>query len=250
MTPWIRSVCGFTADKHAQSVMTPTAPPTLRELASCDYGEILERMRSFTCARTPDTCDELWLVGHPPVFTLGQAGDPQHILDPGGIPVMRSDRGGQVTYHGPGQVVLYCLLDIRRRGIGARHLVKLIESAMIGTLAGYGIVAFTRRGAPGVYVERAFEGQLETRKLGSIGLRVTRGCCYHGMSLNTAMDLAPFARIDPCGFPGLRVTQIVDLGGPGDVRRVGRDLSSSLCRLLDRSRRTPTGALAGNDPRP
>lgn len=212
--------------------MMPVARPVLRELASCDYGEALKRMRAFTHARSPETRDELWIVEHPPVFTLGRAGDPRHVLDPGQIPVVRSDRGGQVTYHGPGQVVLYCLLDIRRLGIGVRELVRRIEGAMIETLGGYGIIAFTRTGAPGVYVRHPFDGRLETRKLGSIGLRVTRGCCYHGMSLNTAMDLEPFWRIDPCGFPGLHVTQIIDLGGPGDVRRVGRDLSSSLCRLL------------------
>lgn len=227
-----------------------TMPPLLREIPSCEYGEMLEQMRGFTRTRSPGTRDELWLVEHPPVFTLGQAGDSMHVLDPGNIPVIRSDRGGQVTYHGPGQVILYCLLDIRRRRIGARQLVRLIEEAMLGTLAEYGIVAFTRPGAPGVYAQQVFDGQLETRKLGSIGLRITNGCCYHGMSLNTAMNLTPFERIDPCGFPGLRVTQIVDLGGPGDVRRVGRDLSSSLCRLLDSGRQAPTARLAGTGLRP
>lgn len=224
--------------------------PARREMAFCDYGKTLQRMRAFTQSRSPCTRDELWLVEHPPVFTLGQAGDPGHVLDPGDIPVIRSDRGGQVTYHGPGQVVLYCLLDIRRLRIGVRHLVRLIEDAMIETLAGYGIVAFARQGAPGVYVKKTFEGQLETCKLGSVGLRVTRGRCYHGMSLNTAMDLKPFERINPCGFPGLRVTQVIDLGGPGDVSLVGRDLSLSVCRLLSHERHTPAAPLADCERRP
>ena len=207
---------------------------TVREhkAGPCDYGKAMERMRAFTLARTADTRDELWLVEHAPVFTLGLAGRTEHVLAPGKIPVVRSDRGGQVTYHGPGQVVLYCLLDLRRLGIGVRGLVRLLEDAMIATLGGYGIDAFAQVGAPGAYVKRQYQGRLDTQKIGALGLRVCQGCTYHGISLNVNMDLEPFERINPCGYPGLRVTQTADLGGPGDCRRVGLDLCAALQRRL------------------
>ena len=207
-------------------------PPLLRQPGRCGYTETQERMRRFTFARTPETRDELWLLEHPPVFTLGQAGRIEHVLDPGVIPVLRSDRGGQVTYHGPGQVVLYCLLDLRRIGLGIRSLVRAIEQSMIDTLAGYGIPAFARTDAPGVYVRRAFDGIDDTRKIGSLGLRVRNGCTYHGMALNVDMDLQPFDRIDPCGYRGLRVTQVKDLGGPANPQQVGLQLAARLCSIL------------------
>jgi lipoyl(octanoyl) transferase len=150
----------------------------------------------------PERGDELWVLSHKPVFTLGQAGKPEHVLDPGPIPVLAVDRGGQVTYHGPGQLVVYLLLDVRRRRLGVRQLVDLIESSVIATLAGLSIVATSRPGAPGVYVDGA--------KIAALGLRIRNGRSYHGLSLNVDMDLAPFARINPCGFQGLAVTQVAD----------------------------------------
>ncbi|MGQ0618324.1 MAG: lipoyl(octanoyl) transferase LipB [Panacagrimonas sp.] len=183
-------------------------------------------MRAFTEARTPDTSDEIWFLEHPSVFTQGQAGKPEHVLAPGDIPVVASNRGGQVTYHGPGQLVVYPLLDLHRCGLGIRDLVSLLEGVMIDTVAGYGIAAFARADAPGVYVRCGHDG--EVRKLGSIGLRVSRGCSYHGLALNVAMDLEPFSRINPCGYAGLRMTQVSELGGPSDVSVVGNDLDRSL----------------------
>jgi lipoyl(octanoyl) transferase len=181
-------------------------------------------MRAFTDGRTQDTPDELWLLQHPPVFTLGQAGRAEHLLDPGEIPVIQTDRGGQVTYHGPGQLVAYLLVDLRRAGLGVKGLVHLLEGAVIGLLAGYGIEAVARADAPGVYVARA--------KIASLGLRVRRGCSYHGLSLNVDMDLTPFLRINPCGHPGLAVTQLADLGGPKDLRLVGDALAGEIARRL------------------
>lgn len=160
-------------------------------------------MRGFNDARGPDTEDQLWLLEHPPVFTLGQAGRLEHLLDVGTIPVVHSDRGGQVTYHGPGQLIAYLLLDLRRRGIGVRRLVDLLEQSVIDLLARQGIESNARSDAPGVYVEGA--------KIASLGLRVRDGCCYHGLALNVAMDLQPFQRINPCGHPDLQVTQLSDL---------------------------------------
>ena len=193
-------------------------------------------MREFTDTRSVHTADELWFLQHPPVFTQGQTGKAEHVLAAGDIPVVASNRGGQVTYHGPGQLVLYPLLDLHRRGMGIRELVSLLENSMVATLAGYGIAAFARPDAPGVYVERAFEnGRLEVRKLGSVGLRVSRGCSYHGLSLNVAMDLEPFSRINPCGYAGLRMTQVSELGGPEDVDVVARSLEAVLVQALNTS---------------
>lgn len=161
-------------------------------------------MRAFTETRDADTLDELWLVEHPPVFTQGLAGKAKHLLAPGDIPVIQVDRGGQVTYHGPGQVVVYCLLDVRRLGLNVRGLVTALEQAVIDLLAAYGIIAQARPDAPGVYVDGA--------KVASLGLRIRQGRSYHGLSLNVDMDLEPFTRINPCGYPGLQVTQLRDLG--------------------------------------
>lgn len=161
-------------------------------------------MRAFTEARDADTLDELWEVEHPPVFTQGLAGKAEHLLAPGDIPVIKADRGGQVTYHGPGQVVIYCLLDVRRLGLSVRGLVTALEQSVIELLAMHGIVAQARPDAPGVYVDGA--------KVASLGLRIRKGRSYHGLSLNVDMDLEPFSRINPCGYPGLQVTQLQDLG--------------------------------------
>lgn len=192
----------------------------VRHLGHRAYEPVWRRMQAFTDRRDPDTPDEIWLVEHPPVFTLGQAGRPEHILDAGGIPVVRTDRGGQVTYHGPGQVVAYVLVDLRRAGLGIRRLVTLIEESVISLLAGYGIAGRARPDAPGVYVDAS--------KVASLGLRVRRGCSFHGVSLNVAMDLSPFSRINPCGYPGLQVTQLAILGASTDLRRVGSALAREL----------------------
>lgn len=166
-------------------------------------------MQAFTDARDADTPDELWLVEHEPVFTLGQAGKPEHVLMPGDIPVIHVDRGGQVTYHGPGQIVLYPLLDLRRLKLGVREYVCRIEQAIIDTLGDWNIEAVRREAAPGVYVAGA--------KIAALGIRVRRGCTFHGLAFNIAMDLEPFRRINPCGYEGLRVTSMVDLGGPSGL---------------------------------
>ncbi len=169
-------------------------------------------MQRFTDARGEDTVDELWMVEHEPVFTLGQAGKPEHVLAPGGIPVLHVDRGGQVTYHGPGQIVLYPLLDLRRIGVGVREYVCRIEQAIIDTLAEWNIGGERREGAPGVYVGEA--------KVAALGIRVRRGCTFHGLAFNIGMDLEPFHRINPCGYQGLRVTSMQDLGGPSSMEAV------------------------------
>ncbi|HEY0720963.1 MAG TPA: lipoyl(octanoyl) transferase LipB [Gammaproteobacteria bacterium] len=176
----------------------------VRQLGRRDYLPVWQAMQQFTAERNETTIDELWLVEHPPVFTVGLNGKPEHLLAPGTLPVVQVDRGGQVTYHGPGQIVLYLLLDLRRRGLGVRTLVSLMEQAVIELLADYRITATARREAPGVYVNGA--------KIAALGLRVRKGCSYHGLALNVAMDLEPFARINPCGYPGLAVTELRALG--------------------------------------
>jgi len=205
--------------------------PTLRELGLRDYSEVLAEQRSFTQARDDQTPDELWFLEHPPVFTQGQAGKPEHLLLPGNIPVVQSDRGGQVTYHGPGQLVVYFLVDLQLRGYGIRSLVTRIEQSLVELLAGYGITAYADPAAPGVYVDNA--GGVKGRaKIGSLGLRVRRGCSYHGLSLNVGMDLAPFSRINPCGYQGLRMTQLSELGGPDTLAPVIAALQPILLRQL------------------
>jgi lipoyl(octanoyl) transferase len=169
------------------------------------YADVWQAMSDFTNVRTPETTDQLWLVEHPPVFTQGQAGKAEHVLFPGDIPVVQTDRGGQVTYHGPGQLVAYPLLDLRRLKIGVRDLVTAIEDIIIATLSAYNVHAVSKPDAPGVYVEG--------RKIASLGLRVRRGCSFHGLALNVSMDLAPFGRINPCGYQGLQMTQLADLVG-------------------------------------
>ena len=195
-----------------------------RRLGLQPYEPIYRQMREFTLARTDDTADEVWFLEHQPVFTQGQAGKPEHVLAPGAIPVVQSDRGGQVTYHGPGQLMGYVLVDLGRLGYGIRSLVTRLEQATVDLLAGYGIEAAGRRDQPGVYVGE--------RKVCSLGLRVRKGRTYHGLALNVAMDLEPFARINPCGFQGLAMTQVSELGGPADVATVLRDLEPHLTRRL------------------
>ena len=177
----------------------------VRDLGRQPYEPVWRAMQRFTDARDADTPDELWLVEHDPVFTLGQAGKPEHVLMPGDIPVIHVDRGGQVTYHGPGQIVAYPLLDLKRLKIGVREYVHRIEQAVIDTLADWNITAQRRDGAPGVYVEDA--------KVAALGIRVRRGCSFHGLAFNIAMDLEPFQRINPCGYAGLEVTSMLELRG-------------------------------------
>jgi lipoyl(octanoyl) transferase len=184
----------------------------LRDLGRRPYEPVWRAMQAFTDARSEDTADELWLVEHEPVFTLGQAGRPEHVLAPGDIPVLQVDRGGQVTYHGPGQIVAYPLLDLRRLRIGVRDYVCRIEQAVIDTLADWNIEGRRCEGAPGVYVGGA--------KVAALGIRVRRGCSFHGLAFNIAMDTTPFLRINPCGFEGLQVVSMLDLGGPSSLDAV------------------------------
>lgn len=176
----------------------------IRQQGLCEYEPIWQRMQTFTQQRTDTTPDEIWLLQHPPVFTLGRNAKPEHLLDPGEIPVIPIDRGGQVTYHGPGQLMVYTLADLKRLGLGIREFVTRLEQAVIDLLAEYHIEAHGRRDAPGVYVAGA--------KIAALGLRVKQGCTYHGLALNIDMDLAPFQRINPCGYAGMAVTQMRDLG--------------------------------------
>jgi len=179
-----------------------TEATVLRNLGLRDYVTTWRQMQQFTADRTPETADEIWITEHPPVYTLGLNGKPEHLLRPTGIPVVASDRGGQITYHGPGQLVIYLLADLRRLNSGPRQMVTVLESAVIETLRLYGIQAQARAEAPGVYVDG--------KKIASLGLRIKRGCCYHGLSLNNSMDLSPFGDINPCGYAGLEVTQLAD----------------------------------------
>jgi len=181
-------------------------------------------MQSFTETRDREARDEIWFLEHPPVFTLGLNAKPEHVLAPGDIPVVQIDRGGQVTYHGPGQLVVYPLLDVRRAGIGVRQLVMGLENAVIALAAKWNIAAAGKREAPGIYVEN--------RKLGSVGLRIRRGCSYHGLALNVAMDLEPFRRINPCGYAGLEVTDLRSLGVDADLRDVAEQLAPALLKAL------------------
>ena len=201
----------------------PAACLTVRDLgAETAYGEVMQAMRDFTDARTVDTPDELWLTEHAPVFTQGQAGKAEFVLDPGDIPVLQSDRGGQVTYHGPGQIVAYLLFDLRRLGLAIRALVNGIEGAVVALLADYGLAASARADAPGVYVGGD--------KIAALGLRVRRGCSYHGLSLNVDMDLAPYGRIVPCGLFNTGVTMLAAIAGPCSTAEVAPRLVEHLAR--------------------
>jgi lipoyl(octanoyl) transferase len=198
--------------------------PVLRWLGRVDYEPTWRAMQRFVDARGQATPDEFWFLEHPPVFTLGMNSRPEHLLGTGDIPVVQIDRGGQVTYHGPGQLVVYPLLDLGRAKLGVRGLVEGIERAIVATVAQWGIEARGRRDAPGVYVG--------PRKLASVGLRIRRGCSYHGLALNVAMDLEPFRRINPCGYAGLEMTQLAELGGPASLTVVADALAPRLLAEL------------------
>lgn len=198
--------------------------PLLKWMGRVEYEPTWRAMQALTDARSGDTQDQIWFLEHPPVFTLGMNGAPEHVLAPGDIPVVQIDRGGQVTYHGPGQLVVYPLLDVRRLGIGVRQLVMSLENAVIALVAEWGIAAEGKRDAPGIYVDG--------RKLASIGLRIRRGCSYHGLAFNIAMDLEPFRRINPCGFRGLEVVDLKTLGVDTDVESTSRALAPHLLRAL------------------
>lgn len=193
---------------------------TVKRLGRVEYEPTWRAMQEFTARRDENTPDELWLCEHPPVFTLGLAGKPEHLLRDIGVPVVRIDRGGQITYHGPGQLVCYLLLDLKRRGITVKGLVNRMEQAVIDLLAGYGVTAERLAGAPGVYVQGA--------KIAALGLKVKNGCSYHGLSLNVAMDLSPFAAINPCGYAGMAVTQLSAFDPTADVETVGAKLVAQL----------------------
>jgi lipoyl(octanoyl) transferase len=197
---------------------------TVKHLGLVDYATTWRAMQEFTAQRGPDTPDELWLLQHPAVFTLGLAGKREHILQITDIPIIPIDRGGQVTYHGPGQVVAYVLLDLKRRSYGVRELVLRLEQSVIDLLNDYGVTAQRRAKAPGVYVEQ--------RKIAALGLRIKRGCSYHGLALNVDMDLKPFQYINPCGYEGLEVTQMRDLGVDAELAEVERKLLAHLSRVL------------------
>ncbi len=197
---------------------------TVRDLGRQPYLPIWEAMQSFTDNRTADTADELWLIEHDPVFTQGQAGKQEHLLAPGDIPVVQVDRGGQVTYHGPGQLVVYVLLDLKRRKIGVRDLVTMLENTIVSVMKQYGVEAFPKPDAPGVYVG----GQ----KLCSLGLRIRKGCSFHGLAFNVNMDLTPFQRINPCGYAGMTMTDSQRLNGPSTVLEAKEQVVTILSKLL------------------
>jgi lipoyl(octanoyl) transferase len=199
---------------------------TIKHLGSVDYEPTWRAMQQFTADRDDSTQDELWVLEHPPVFTLGQAGKREHLLHETDIPVVHIDRGGQITYHGPGQVVIYVLVDLKRRGYGVKELVTRMEQSVIDLLGESGIVALRLSGAPGVYVDGA--------KVAALGLRVKRGCSYHGLALNVDMDLRPFGLVNPCGYVGMAVTQTRDLGVRGSPSEMGSLLSQQLASAISR----------------
>lgn len=205
----------------------------VRRLGRQDYEYAWLAMREYTDARGADVADEVWLLEHPPVYTLGLAGRPEHVLDARGIPVVHSDRGGQVTYHGPGQLVVYLLLDLKRRGLGVKDLVWRTEQAAIDALAGLGMATARRQGAPGVYTREA--------KIAALGFRVRRGCCYHGLAVNVDMDLEPFTRINPCGYAGLRVSSLREEGVRIGVPEFGERLLRAIDERLGLDEIAPAG---------
>lgn len=196
-----------------------------------DYLSVWQQMQAFTETRTDATLDEIWLCEHAPVYTLGQAGKPEHVLDPGAIPVVRTDRGGQVTYHGPGQVVAYAMVDLRRARMYVKEYVAFLEDAAIDTLAALDVQACRKAGAPGVYVPQA-DGELA--KIAALGLKVRSGCAYHGVALNVDMDLAPFSGINPCGYENLPTTDLARCGARTDLVDAGERLARNIARLRER----------------
>jgi len=203
----------------------------VRHLGLSDYESTWQAMQQFTRNREADTPDELWVLEHPPVFTLGTNGKPEHILNAGDIPIVNIDRGGQVTYHGPGQLVIYLLLNLHRRKLGIRKLVTMIEDTIVALLAGYNIKANSDPDAPGVYVDG--------KKIAALGLRVSRGCTTHGLSLNIDMDLAPFSRINPCGYQGLEIIQCCDFGIQQSLPEIAEQLTALLQQRLSASEVNP-----------
>ncbi len=197
----------------------------IRQLGTMDYSQVWLAMKQFTDSRNDNVADELWLVEHPPVFTQGQAGKAEHLLVPGDIEVVNVDRGGQVTYHGPGQQVIYFMINLRRKKLGVRQLVTLIENGLVAGLADFDINAYAKADAPGVYVD--------DKKIASLGLRVRKGCSFHGLAINVNMDLSPFLRINPCGYAGLEMIQTADLQGPTDTTSVANTLVKHLIKLLE-----------------
>jgi len=210
--------------KSAQAKKSGHKPiVVVRQLGRQDYEPVWQAMQRFTAKRTPETTSEIWVVEHNPVFTQGQAGKPEHVLDPGEIPIVQTDRGGQVTYHGPGQLVVYLLMSLREAGLGVRGFVSAMENAIINVLADLGIEAHARSDAPGVYIGDA--------KIAALGLRVKRGYTYHGLSFNIDMDLEPFSRINPCGYHGLAVTQLRDQTGQHELVTLAEKVVNEICRL-------------------
>ncbi|RWU12750.1 lipoyl(octanoyl) transferase LipB [Pseudidiomarina gelatinasegens] len=210
----------------------------IRHLGRQPYEPVWTAMQTFTDERDEHTTDELWVLEHDPVFTQGQAGKEEHILAPGDIPIVKVDRGGQVTYHGPGQLVVYFLLDIRRRKMGVRQLVNAIEDAIVAMMAEYGVEAAARPDAPGVYVNGA--------KLCSLGLRIRKGCSFHGLALNVDMDLTPFLRINPCGYAGMEMVQSIDLNGPQSVSEAAQHVTQIFAKLLGYEHTTEETGFARN----
>lgn len=206
------------------AIASDVPTPLIRRLGLVEYEPTWRAMQGFTDERIATTPDEIWFLEHPPVFTLGMNARREHVLAPGDIPVVQIDRGGQVTYHGPGQLVVYPLINLRRSGLGVRDLVTALERSVIDLAAEYGVAAEARRNAPGVYVEG--------RKLASVGIRIRRGASYHGLAMNVNLDLEPFGRINPCGYEGLQMTRLADIGGPASVAAAADALEPHLLRAL------------------
>jgi lipoyl(octanoyl) transferase len=211
------------AEKRDRAVARPA--PLVRHLGLAGYAATYEAMRGFTAERGTTTADELWVLEHPPVYTAGIAARSEHFPRTSKVPLVRTDRGGQITYHGPGQAIVYALVDLERRALTVRGMVALIEQAVVNVLAEQDVAAERKPGAPGVYVGGA--------KIAALGLRVRRGCCYHGVALNVDVDLAPFSDIDPCGYPGLAVTRTSDRGITAGVEELGSALARGISRLLE-----------------
>ncbi|OGT29439.1 MAG: octanoyltransferase [Gammaproteobacteria bacterium RBG_16_51_14] len=207
----------------------------VRQFGLCDYQTIYDAMRRFSNLRQAGTKDELWCLEHTPVYTLGLGGQLRHVISPGNIPVIKVDRGGQVTYHGPGQLIVYCLLDLHRRSLGTKSYVRLLEQSVIGMLAEQGLEAARKDGAPGVYIDG--------RKIAALGIRVRRGCSYHGLALNVDVDLSPFHGINPCGYPDLEITRLQDEGLEINVVQASELLLPHLCRHLDITEETLSGGV-------
>ncbi len=214
------------ADKHAltEQQLNTKRETIIRKLGQQDYLPIWQRMQRFTDTRTPETADEIWLTEHAPVFTQGQAGKAEHILNPDDIPVVEVDRGGQVTYHGPGQLMMYILLDIRRAKWGVRDLVSALESSIVATLKDYGTLAYPKKDAPGVYVGE--------KKICSVGLRIRKGASFHGLAFNVDMDLSPFQRINPCGYAGLEMIDCTSIAGPQSMDEAQNAVVNYFCDAL------------------